>query len=212
MNFAWTDWLGYAASVIIAVSLTMSNIRRLRWINLVGSIAFTIYGLALKIYPVFAVNGFIVGINIYYLLKMKYTRDQFHLLQVSWETNVFLPRFLQFYEDDIKAMFPDTDMSSLRQYPTIMILRNVIPVGLFVFEERADRSVLIHMDYVIPSYRDYENGRYFFSEFDLLMLENQFQTYICTCNVPAHQRYLRRMNFKEDPGQPGRFVRKIPLN
>ena len=67
---AWLELLGYAASVLVAVSLMMSRIVRLRVINLVGSLAFTAYGVLIGAYPVAAVNGFIVLINLWFLARM----------------------------------------------------------------------------------------------------------------------------------------------
>jgi hypothetical protein len=40
--------LGYVASLLVAASLMMSGVRRLRWINLAGSLAFAAYGLWLR--------------------------------------------------------------------------------------------------------------------------------------------------------------------
>ena len=209
MSLEWTEWLGYIASVVVAVSLTMTNIRRLRWINLAGAVAFTIYGFLLRLYPVLVVNGFIVGINIYYLVRMSLTRDRFHLIPISWESSIFLPRFVEFYSKDIHAHFPDVQSENLRQYKTIFITRNVIPVGLFIYEEQGEGIIRIHLDYAIPMYRDYESARYFFREFRGLMQEEGFHTYISYCNVPIHQRYLRRMKFIRDSENEALFVRKV---
>ena len=43
---------GYVASIIIAISLTMKNIHRLRWWNLFGAIAFSTYGVLIGAWPV----------------------------------------------------------------------------------------------------------------------------------------------------------------
>lgn len=209
MNLEWTEWLGYMASVVVAVSLTMTNIRRLRWINLVGAIAFTVYGTILRLYPVMVVNGFIVGINIYYLVRLSLTKDRFHLMPISWDTSIFLPRFVEFYAQDIRKHFPSANFDDLRRFSTIVITRNVVPVGLFIYEPHEEGIIQIHLDYEIPSYRDFESARYFFREFRGLMNEQGFHTYIAYCNVSIHERYLRRMKFTEDPNEPGRFVRKM---
>jgi len=209
MSFEWTDWLGYIASVVVAISLTMTNIRRLRWINLVGALAFTVYGYVLALYPVLVVNGFIVGINIYYIARITLTRDRFHLIPISWDTSIFLPRFIEFYLGDIRKHFPNLQVDELRQYRSIFITRNVVPVGLFIYERQEDGIIQIHLDYEIPMYRDYESARYFFKEFREMMQEKGFHTYITHCEIPVHQRYLRRMKFEEDPQIQGRFVRKM---
>ncbi|ASF17248.1 MULTISPECIES: YgjV family protein [Shewanella] len=62
------EWVGYLASVVVAISLMMSNIKKLRWLNLLGAVLFVAYGMAIQAYPVAAVNFFIVLIDAYYLV------------------------------------------------------------------------------------------------------------------------------------------------
>ncbi|MCK7630171.1 hypothetical protein MZ018_00825 [Shewanella sp. JNE10-2] len=64
------EWVGYLASVVVAISLMMSNIKKLRWWNLIGAALFVAYGVAIDAYPVALVNFFIVLIDIYYLVKL----------------------------------------------------------------------------------------------------------------------------------------------
>ena len=79
----WLELLGYLASVLVAVSLMMSRILRLRVINLVGSLAFTLYGVLIGAYPVAAVNAFIVLINLWYLSRMLRAKEYFRILEVE---------------------------------------------------------------------------------------------------------------------------------
>ncbi|MCG9962930.1 MAG: YgjV family protein [Shewanella sp.] len=64
------EWVGYLASVVVAISLMMSDIKKLRWLNLFGAMLFVAYGMAIQAYPVAAVNFFIVLIDLYYLIKI----------------------------------------------------------------------------------------------------------------------------------------------
>ncbi len=63
--------LGYAASVLVAVSLMMGSMVRLRWINLAGALLFAVYGYILGAYPVLVVNVFIAGVNLFYLWRLR---------------------------------------------------------------------------------------------------------------------------------------------
>ncbi|MGO1298875.1 MAG: hypothetical protein ACTMIA_16505 [Vibrio sp.] len=63
--------MGYAASIMVAISLTMKNIIKLRIINFIGCIIFCIYGSLIGAWPVVATNAFISIVNIYYLYKMR---------------------------------------------------------------------------------------------------------------------------------------------
>jgi len=66
----WLEIYGYLGSVLIAVSLMMADIYKLRWINLVGAGAFASYGLLIGAWPVAALNGFIVLIDIVHLWQL----------------------------------------------------------------------------------------------------------------------------------------------
>ena len=64
------DWVGYLASVVLMISFLMKNINTLRIINSIGACLFIIYGIMLVTsWPIIITNAFILGVNIYYLLK-----------------------------------------------------------------------------------------------------------------------------------------------
>lgn len=64
------ELLGYSASFLIALSLSMRSLLTLRVINLTGALLFTIYGLVIGALPVAALNFYIVLVNLYYLHQM----------------------------------------------------------------------------------------------------------------------------------------------
>ena len=66
----WIEYVGYAASILIGLSMFMKNIIKLRFINLIGSLLFVFYGFTIKAYPVAIVNTIIVFVNIYYIYKL----------------------------------------------------------------------------------------------------------------------------------------------
>lgn len=65
------EWIGYLASILIVISLTMTDIIQLRMINSIGCVCFVIYGLSVGAYPVAISNLAIILINIYNLYKLK---------------------------------------------------------------------------------------------------------------------------------------------
>lgn len=64
------EWIGYAASAVIAISLLMIDVGKLRIINSIGCLLFVIYGLLVYAYPVAVANLIIVFINLYHLYKL----------------------------------------------------------------------------------------------------------------------------------------------
>ncbi|WP_229839030.1 YgjV family protein [Deinococcus piscis] len=75
LNLPLSEWLGYAASVFVGISLLMGDMHRLRVINLIGCVLFTVYGLMIGAYPVAAMNLFGAGVNIYHLLRLRSAKD-----------------------------------------------------------------------------------------------------------------------------------------
>lgn len=70
-NVPLIEWIGYAASAMIAISLLMTSIVKLRILNTIGCILFVIYGTTVKAYPVAVANAIIIIINMYNLYKLK---------------------------------------------------------------------------------------------------------------------------------------------
>ncbi len=70
LELNWLELYGYLGSALIAISLMMSDIRKLRWINLVGAGSFASYGLLIGSWPVAILNGFIVLIDVVHLWQL----------------------------------------------------------------------------------------------------------------------------------------------
>ncbi len=59
--------LGIFASILVAVSLSMKAMFRLRVINLVGAIAFIVYSYCICAWPVLLVNVYVAVMDVYHL-------------------------------------------------------------------------------------------------------------------------------------------------
>jgi uncharacterized protein with PQ loop repeat len=69
-DISLTEWIGYAASLVLMISFLMKNINTLRIINSIGALLFVVYGIMLAIsWPIIISNTFILGVNAYYLTK-----------------------------------------------------------------------------------------------------------------------------------------------
>lgn len=65
------EWLGYAAALLVVISLVMTDIKRLRIINLIGCFLFVAYGILIGAYPVAAMNAVAAVVNLYHLFKLR---------------------------------------------------------------------------------------------------------------------------------------------
>lgn len=75
-SFETVELVGYLASILIAISLTMTDMYKLRIINSIGCLMFVIYGLNVGAYPVALANTIIIIINIYNLYKLRVNNDK----------------------------------------------------------------------------------------------------------------------------------------
>ena len=103
-----TELSGYVASFLVAISLLMSGILALRVLNLFGAIAFVVYGALLGSVPVLLANGFIVLVDVYYLVRMlRPDLNGVRYLSVGRDKRGQLDDFVSHHLDDILRYFPD---------------------------------------------------------------------------------------------------------
>lgn len=195
----WLELLGYLASVLVAVSLMMSRIVRLRVINLVGSLAFTVYGALIGAYPVAAVNAFICLVNLWFLWKMLRAREWFRILEIEPDSK-YLRFFLDFHADDIRRFLPGFEHAPQAGEMTFFVLRDLVPAGLFIGQPRGDGCLWVRLDYVIPAYRDFKIGRYLYVECAEFFRKRGIHTIVSPAGHAGHARYLRKMGFTADDG------------
>jgi len=69
MSEKWIEAIGYAASVALVISFMFDDFMYFRIANSVGAILFIIYGILKKALPVTLTNLFILGLNIFYIVK-----------------------------------------------------------------------------------------------------------------------------------------------
>ncbi len=200
MDPFYYELIGYAASVLVAISLVMSSILRLRIINLVGSALFTVYGLLIRAYPIAVVNFIIVLINLYYLYEMLRKREYFTLLEVQPDSD-YLRAFVNFYEKEIRRFLPDFHYQPAADQVAFFVLRNMVPAGLFIGRrDQTDRLVTV-LDFVIPGYRDFKIGQYVFGPQAGFFRQRGIHTICSAPGNPAHESYLKRMGFERPPGE-----------
>ncbi|NRA54335.1 MAG: YgjV family protein [Gammaproteobacteria bacterium] len=65
------EWFGLVASVIVAYSLMLKDMLKLRCWNLIGAVMFAVYGALIGALPVLVLNVFISIADIYYIIKIR---------------------------------------------------------------------------------------------------------------------------------------------
>ena len=188
-------WIGYAASGIIALSMTMNSIVKFRWINLVGASTFATYGFLIDAFPVMVLNGFIVFVDIYYLSRIYTKSHLFDTLEVRGD-NKYLLKFLDFHKKDISKFFPDFIYKPEMNTISFIVLRNMAVAGVLLGHQKDDKVIKIGLDYTVAEYRDYKNGKFVLERLKDTFKDKGFEKVIAECATKHHEKYLRKLGFE----------------
>lgn len=190
------EWIGYAASVIVAVSLAISSIVKFRWVNLIGATTFSTYGFLIGALPVGFLNGFIAIIDVYFLYTIYSKKEVFETLEIRAD-NKYLLRFLEFHNKDIQKYFPGFTYKPEMNTISFFVLRNMSVAGLFLAHREDGNILKVGLDYVIPEYRDFKNGRYIYMRLRRKFIDDGFDKVISPGQSPTYSKYLKRIGFTE---------------
>lgn len=206
MGLTTIQIIGYIASVIIALSMTMNSIVKFRWINLVGAATMSTYGFVFGAIPVGVLNAFIVSVDIYYLIKIYSKKESFEILEVRPE-NRYLIRFLEFHNTDIQNHFPGFSYQPELNTVSFFIMRDMLVAGVFLAHKEDDDTLRVGLDYVIPKYRDFKNGKYIYFRLKNRFTQLGIKKIVADGNSKTYSIYLRKQGFKET--RDGFFEKEI---
>ena len=65
------ETIGLLASIFVLASFVVNDIRKVRFINIVGASLFVVYGYLIGAFSTWLLNGLLIFIHIYYLRKEK---------------------------------------------------------------------------------------------------------------------------------------------
>ena len=188
------ELIGYAASMFIAISLMMKSLIRLRVINGLGALIFVIYGILIRAYPVVILNGIIVLIDLYYLIKTLRQQDYFTLMRISPSSN-YLKYFLGFHKNDVQKFFPNFKYSPESIDYAFLVLRDTVPAAAVIIRKKGDCGQIL-LDYAKRDYRDFKIGNFLYDEKADTLINLGISSLEAWGDNPEHCSYLAEMGFK----------------
>ena len=147
------ELVGYFASLLVLVSLLMTSVVKLRVINMVGSLIFAIYALCIGSLPTAVMNFCLVGVNIFYLVRMART-EQFFTLLPAEPDGLYFKHFLDFHRADIQTYFPGFEGEAVQAGATVTFTRP--KPGLYLGEGAACSGQVQAVDIGIPRDLEFE--------------------------------------------------------
>ena len=201
LNIPLVEWIGYLASALILISLSLSSILRLRAVNLAGAVVFSFYGFFIGSLPVGIMNLVIVFANIYHLWKLYSKKENFELIETSIQQE-YIQKFLAYYKKDIQKYFPGFEAQETGQHLVLMLMRNMKLAGLFIAKSK-EGMLEVELDYVTPEFRDYKNGIFLFGHFRKALADKKITSIVARPAGPQQIKYLKKMGFSQDSSKPG---------
>jgi hypothetical protein len=189
--------VGYLASALVVISLTMTSVVRLRIISLLGSIAFVVYGLLIDSAPVVVTNAAIMVINVWFLRKefASVSGGGFDLgASHIRPDSPFLRDFVDFHLIDIHRFQPDFVLTSGDDVTSWLLTRDGLPAGLLIGRMQGT-TLTIDLDYVLGPYRDSRLGRWLFGRGADVFRRDGIETVRSHGSTDTHRKYLERMGF-----------------
>ncbi|MDD2386271.1 MAG: hypothetical protein PHP52_05760 [Bacteroidales bacterium] len=206
MEFSIIQIIGYVSSIIIAISMTLNSIVKFRWVNLVGATIMAGYGFVFGAIPVGILNSFIMAADIYYLVKIYSKNEKFETLEIRSD-NRYLLRFLSFHNKEIQFFFPEFNYKPEVNTISFFVLRDMLVTGIFLAHKIDVNTLCVGLDYVIPEYRDFKNGKYIYKRIINKFIESGITKIITDGNSKQYITYLEKLGFNKN--QKGMYEKKI---
>ncbi len=202
--------IGYLGSFLVVVSMLMTSLVKLRLINIIGSVIFTVYALIIKSYPTAAMQVCLITINAIGIFRLSKSKKDFSIVQAN-SGESYISYFESLYKEDIKKFFPDcenifeknssaADNKSGRKF--FITCCNSNTAGLCIAKQKSEDALEIELDYSTPSYRDCSVGKHLYQ----YLKAQGIKEVSASTSIPAHSKYLRTLGFKEHDGV---FVKQL---
>ena len=195
---SWVEVVGYVASALIVLSLTMTSVVRLRVLSMTGGLIFVVYGALLPSVPIMLTNAAVAGVNIWFLRREFGPQRSIGAVPIDAGAP-FLEDFLRAHTEDIRRTWPA--FGSLGDEDVVLLLmRDGLPAG--VLAGHRDGSVLrLTLDYVMAAYRDSRIATWLYQDPGTKRLrEAGIASVVVEHPAPGHTDYLRQLGFRTVDG------------
>ena len=189
------EMIGYLGSALVVVSMLMSSVIKLRVINTIGSCIFAGYALIIHSYPTAIMNFCLVAINVYNLMKLLKSNQQYNLIEGA-AGDSFVEYFLDYYKEDIRIYFPQFKWEPSLYDAVYIVCCNANPAGLLLGQKKGANEIEISLEYTTPTYRDCSVGTYLYDE----LSKKEIRRLSFKDKAEKHEAYLQKMGYSKAQG------------
>ena len=183
---------GYLGSFLVLVSMLMTSVVKLRIINTIGSLIFTVYAFIIRSYPTAFMNLCLVLINVHFLWKMS-KKDKVYEAVECDNDDAMLKYLLKRYDADIQKSFPGIDTDHGQTDKNYVVFCEGKPVGMSLGRKQGD-VLDLKLDYSIPEYRDFSIGGFLFD----YIAKSDIKKIVYRGPDVNHKDYLKSQGFVKE--------------
>jgi hypothetical protein len=191
----YVELLGYAASFIILISLTMKSIVKLRWINAAGSLLFVVFAVLTRSWPTVVMNVGIIFIDVIFVMSLSRKAGDYRLVKAE-RGSAWLEFFYETNRTEIESIFGPDAFAAAKSFSYFVCNGEV--AGLFAWKELSTTECQIVIDFVTPRFRDTKIGRYFFDRHISAFREKGYARFVYKDVGRAHWKYLEKIGFTRE--------------
>ncbi len=182
---------GYIGTALVIISMMMTSVLKLRIFNICGSLISFTYSLIVGAIPVVVLNGALVTINLFHLIKARFVKTEYSCIKIE-PNDCSLNYFLSLYKTDIEKYFPLFNQKNIANCKIFAVFSGSEIAGIIIGEQE-NQTLITHLDYTTPKFRNLSVGAFLYDylkNFNILTLE-------CVTDVIEHKNYLQKMGFEE---------------
>ncbi len=198
----WFEVVGYTGSLLILVSMLMTSVVKLRIINLIGSAVFTLYAILIHSYPTAFLNGCLVLINVFQLLRQRRAVGKSYNIHPFKAGEGFTEWFIAKYREDILKFFPSLKPEEAENASGYAVFYDDQAAGLLLVMKEGE-TLRIVMDYATPAFRDCSVGGYLYGK----LPEFGVSKLVCKAENDEHVKYMEKMGFVR--GEDNAYVKEL---
>jgi hypothetical protein len=109
--------------------------------------------------------------------------------------NLYLIKFLKFYEKDINRYYPGFVYIPEKNKYSFFVLRNMAVAGVVLASEYEPGVLKIALDYTVPEYRDFKVGKFVYQVFVSKFIDDGYK-FLISFPAPKNEKYLGKMGFE----------------
>ncbi|HEY8690235.1 MAG TPA: hypothetical protein VIM07_13450 [Chitinophagaceae bacterium] len=208
MNEIIVPVIGYAASILLAISLLVTNDLKFRWLNTWGCISFIVYGIFIHALPIILTNSILFLINLFYLIKIYNAKEDFELIEFKGGEKLTY-KFLSFYKEDIAKYFPDYVHDENENKLKFVVLRDLVIANIFIAALDNNGNAFVELNYTVPKYRDYKVGEFIFNSEQKFLISKGVRSLVYkVVSNKNHERFIKVMGFKKTSEAPS-YIKHI---